>query len=363
MAHYHGVGGGKYSVVEYIESTGTQYIDTGFTPNNKSRIVIDFAATDVSTTNNLVGSRSSTTSKAFTFSVSGSGYWRIGYNTSSPETSVLADTERHVADLNKNVLYLDSSVLYTATEAEFTGYASIYIGAINAAGRGYMGYVKIYSCQIYDDGTLIRDYITCINPDGVVGLFDKVNHQFYANAGTGTFSVGEATGEIISTTVGVAREITKRYRGVDNVARAVKKAYHEIDGVERLYFAELAKVTISGNDRPWGDNYVTTAYSDVTINGKKYTAASDAELELPIGTVISCRVHWHDGSGSHAATCRDLTKITVNGVDVVKNLTEDVSGTYEYTVTKDASIYLVSERRPTNQAYIVCAGYITITEQ
>lgn len=178
-----------YTQVEYIESSGTQYIDTGFTPNSNSRMVLDFAATDVSGTNNIAGSRNSTTSKAFTFSTT-SGNWRIGYNTSSPQTSVSADTARHTADLNKNVLSLDGEVIYTATEATFTGYASIYIGAIHASGTGYMGYAKFYSCRIYDNDTLIRDYVPCVNASGAAGLYDLANDTFYQNAGSGTFTAG-----------------------------------------------------------------------------------------------------------------------------------------------------------------------------
>ena len=34
-----------YTQYEYIESSGTQYIDTGFKPNQNTRTVIDFQAT------------------------------------------------------------------------------------------------------------------------------------------------------------------------------------------------------------------------------------------------------------------------------------------------------------------------------
>ena len=34
-----------YTEVEYIESTGTQYIDTGFTPNQDTRMLLDFQYT------------------------------------------------------------------------------------------------------------------------------------------------------------------------------------------------------------------------------------------------------------------------------------------------------------------------------
>ena len=47
---------------------------------------------------------------------------------------------------------------------------------------------RLYSCQIYDGNTLIRNYIPCINDVGEAGLWDNVNSVFYGNAGSGSFS-------------------------------------------------------------------------------------------------------------------------------------------------------------------------------
>ena len=175
-----------FALINYIESNGNQYIDTGFTPDNNSRIVFDFQSTKSSERNDLIGSRNTTKSKAFTFSVGSNGYWRVGYNTSSPETDVKADTNRHIADLNKNVLTLDGTTIHTATSASFTGYASMYIGAVHAADTAkYQGYAKIYSCKIYDNGLLVRDFIPVLRYDGSYGLYDKVNKRFY-NSASGT---------------------------------------------------------------------------------------------------------------------------------------------------------------------------------
>ena len=46
---------------------------------------------------------------------------------------------------------------------------------------------KLYSCQIYDNGTLVRDYVPCMTADGEVGLYDVVTRMFFGNAGTGVF--------------------------------------------------------------------------------------------------------------------------------------------------------------------------------
>ena len=52
--------------------------------------------------------------------------------------------------------------------------------------------MKLYSFKIYDDsGSLVRDMIPVKRKsDNVLGLYDKVENKFYANAGTGTFTAG-----------------------------------------------------------------------------------------------------------------------------------------------------------------------------
>ena len=175
--------------IEYIETSGTQYIDTGVVPNQNSRVICDFQATDKDSENHIFGSRASSSSRAFAFSIRGTGTWRFGYG-SGYTGSKVADTNRHIVDVNKNVCTLDGSVLYTKDYEEFVGAYTIYISAVKASSI-YEGRAKIYSCQIYDDGTLIRDLVPCINSDGEAGMWDKLNGVFYGNAGSGEFVTSE----------------------------------------------------------------------------------------------------------------------------------------------------------------------------
>ena len=49
---------------------------------------------------------------------------------------------------------------------------------------------KKYSYKIYDNDTLVRDYIPCQTASGEIGMWDDVNSVFYGNDGTGTFIAG-----------------------------------------------------------------------------------------------------------------------------------------------------------------------------
>ena len=54
----------------------------------------------------------------------------------------------------------------------------------------YRSKAKVFRCQIYDNGTLVRDFWPCYDPDGVACLYDKVEEKYYYNAGTGAFTAG-----------------------------------------------------------------------------------------------------------------------------------------------------------------------------
>ena len=182
-----------YQQVEYIESTGTQYIDTEFIPNNKTRVIADFQLTQV-TASFVFGTRNANTTtsnrQALTFNINSAGKFIFSHN--YPNTMNNADTLRHTIDINKNVATLDSTV-FTGEELAFTSPQSLYLFACNETNRpGYLpSKVKLYSCKIYNNRALVRDYIPCYRKsDGVIGLYDLVNDTFNTNIGTGTFKKG-----------------------------------------------------------------------------------------------------------------------------------------------------------------------------
>ena len=91
----------------------------------------------------------------------------------------------------------------------------MFLCAANNDGTAkYYAKVKLRSCQIRLDGTFVRDYIPCVNPDGVVGLYDKISGTFSASASSTAFVAGSGH-------MGVARKIKKAYIGVDGVARLI----------------------------------------------------------------------------------------------------------------------------------------------
>lgn len=181
-----------YTELAWIESTGTQYVDTGFKPNQNTRVVAKAICPVDGKANWLFGSRDSTSAGMYAFVARTGGFYStyFGANVDSYDKS-MNTSDTMTVDKNKAVTTLNGTSIAQAAATFQTSY-SMTLFAVNTAGTvAYSDYIRVYSCQIYDNGTLVRDYVPCKNSGGVFGLYDLANDVFYQNAGTGTFAAGE----------------------------------------------------------------------------------------------------------------------------------------------------------------------------
>lgn len=184
--------GGAYTQLEYIQSTGTQYIDTGFKPNQDTRVVMDIDLTATSGIKALFGGRDGDTSSDKSFVVwqfSGTTF-RTDFNTNNVTATVSSTAGRFLIDKNKTITTINGTEYVNTSSAFQSSYNLSLLTLIDPSGPDTrMASGKLYSCQIYDNGTLIRDYVPAQwNETGEFGLYDKVNNKFYSNAGTGSFT-------------------------------------------------------------------------------------------------------------------------------------------------------------------------------
>ena len=178
-----------YTQLEYIQSSGSQYINTGFKPNQDTKIsiTVDFP---LSRTTWLYGGRTSAGSNSLGFLCEDGSRYRFDY-ASSVNALTVKPTGKFTIDSDKNKCYINGELVFTATYKTFTSPVNMYIFNNNNNGSLSGGSsAKLYNCSIYDNGVLIRSFIPCKNASGTVGLYDSVNNQFYQNAGSGTFIAG-----------------------------------------------------------------------------------------------------------------------------------------------------------------------------
>lgn len=190
-----------YTELVYIQSSGTQYIATLFKPNQNTKVVCTVSgySKDTSSATNLFGCRTSTSaSDMFSFNISGSTCYRSDfYNSRVNFSSSIAYTGIMTVTKDKNSCTIESGGVSTTVSNASGTFSCAYDMYILGENRGGAVHtppsIKLYSCQIYDNGTLVRDFVPCIKDDGKVGLYDIVGKQFYGNAGTGVFTGSEVT--------------------------------------------------------------------------------------------------------------------------------------------------------------------------
>ena len=181
-----------YTELEYIESSGTQYIDTGFKPNNNTKIVAvvsDWASTEKSTS--LWGTQSDGSDR-YDMYISSGGVYRSYYGGAYVGFDGAVSCNDRVTVERNGVSIAIGEHSLTNTAGTFSCTTPLYLFAHNNNGKlNNAASLKMYSFIIYDDGTLVRDYVPCKNASGVAGMYDVVGEQFYGSATETPFVAGD----------------------------------------------------------------------------------------------------------------------------------------------------------------------------
>ena len=188
-----------YTQLEYIESSGTQYIDSEIIGNNDYKFEMTYQLTDAEQSNRgMFGTITSSDTQRFEIYLTQSyGYkLQFGYGTSY-RNALTEDTNKHTLVADGNKWYQDETLVHTFTEETFNWSSSFYLFNMNRPTMLNGSKYKLFSAKLYDDnGTLVRDFIPVIrHKDNQVGLLDLVNLKFYGNQGTGEFIGGNVVGE------------------------------------------------------------------------------------------------------------------------------------------------------------------------
>ena len=200
-----------YTQLEYIESSGTQCINTGVNPNQNIGFTIDVQVLNTQTSDgSIIAVRNLDTGIYQTLYLSGSAQrFRSRYGTQSALqfSEEIPATGRNVFIKTGNTLSTGGETL-TFTNETFQMNEPLTLFCINTGGTfSQFCKMRLFSCKIYNGNTLIRDFVPCKNVSGAVGLYDIASGSFYANVGTGVFIAGQGYQE-------VARKVKKMYVGV-----------------------------------------------------------------------------------------------------------------------------------------------------
>lgn len=190
----------EYQKVEYIESTGTQYIDTGVTlGTNDFTILFNFEQTK----------RTSGEQPITSIWTSDYNYWNLFIRSVSSDKIVLdVYTSAHhmlSTEVNLNEKYdvslikndnlwelkqKDSTITWTYSSSKINN-TTLKLFKRGDLSTGHSTHIKMYSFKMTISNTRTLNLIPCYRKsDGEIGMYDTVSKQFFTNQGTDTFLKG-----------------------------------------------------------------------------------------------------------------------------------------------------------------------------
>ena len=180
-----------YTAVEYIQSSGTQYIDTGRKLTQDSDITIDFSIVgEINRNAGIFGSRESASKNNLAlFQDGGSGYFSGDFSEYRQHRFLMTLTlERTKIRTNKAGVWINDILKKSWSDvADFeTPTNGLIFDIGNNNWTGNKAIIRLYSYT--DDNT--KQLVPCLDANGVPCLYDLISGTAFYNQGTGSFTWG-----------------------------------------------------------------------------------------------------------------------------------------------------------------------------
>lgn len=269
-----------YTRLEYIESTGTQYISTGITPTENTKVVIEFNSS--SSSGVVFGQDSGYKVNAFMFAMT-----VVVFDSTKKDISISANAKHTVQVAPKAFKIDDGPSQYIYANKVKAAYPMFLFGN-NRNGKFSEGVaMKLYSFKVYENDVLIADYIPC-KQGNAVGLYDDVAGAMNLPLGTGDFTAGPSISGTHKTLInGTAYTVKGGKCMVNGTVYNILKGRTLIEGTGYdIAFEETIGKTWRFNDviscwegMTWNVNFVALGYPCTSIystynNNLLYTTPS-----------------------------------------------------------------------------------------
>ena len=194
--------GGVSNRIPYIRVSAGDYIDTGITPDETTKIIVwarNFNPAGTAYTY-LFGSRVANLDSMFGLNLpSKADTGKIRACFGDTNTDIDAGTwwlmsHYHKYELSADGFYVDDTLVSAVTPATFSNNFNIYLcncnnsGSVVVASTSVSSPIDICACKIYKGGVLVRDFTAVRTPS--IGLKDAVSDTVFTNAGSGSFTFG-----------------------------------------------------------------------------------------------------------------------------------------------------------------------------
>ena len=189
----------EYQEVDYIQATGTQYIDTEYvlkSNNVKMELNAAWTGTTAGTFATYAGFMPSGTTPRFGLHNYSSKIMHGMNATISVDKAVDKDMHLYVLVGNGSVQNLTiDGVTYAGSGAysmsSNTLSMTLFARRTSASVVGNYMAAKIFRFKLWVDGQVVRHMLPCYRKsDNVIGMYDVIGKKFHINKGTGSFTKG-----------------------------------------------------------------------------------------------------------------------------------------------------------------------------
>ena len=232
------IGSDIEKVEPYIESTGTQYIDTGIIPTNH-RVKMKFQKTN-SSNGSVFGSYGNKNPENNVYELvwyEGKWYYapKTSYDYQGRQGSFSPGTGYYptdVIELDFNTYenkILMNGIAVANTHGESAAVLPMYL--FSQSGNITPCAMKLWYAQIYDKATqtLVRDFVPAKDESGIFCFYDNVTKAYFYNKVSGVFG-GNITHELTQGNIEIKTSLTENKFNLINT----ENAQVEI-GVENVY--------------------------------------------------------------------------------------------------------------------------------
>jgi len=184
---------------EYLESTGTQYVDTGVPNGEPFTVFLDFSIDASAATNDsLFGSFASSSRRMIYVTALSNGKKRLqlthGASGNSFQCGDLVAGTRHTIKVHQAGAFtfqVDGGAIGTKDfGSDLAAQSGVTLWLFNRNGNPNPCPMRLYAATIRDaNDVLIRDYQP-VRKNAVGYLYDRASGQLFGNAGPGSFTLG-----------------------------------------------------------------------------------------------------------------------------------------------------------------------------
>ena len=233
-----------YTQLEYLESTGTQYINLGFGFQGSDDTEIDFQMTQAPTSaEGIFGDRDTSSARGYMLYAEARTDGFVFLHNNNYITNLNNDWyDRHVFKKVGSKIYFDGVVNSQTVSASFTQTQHAFLFAWHTEGnQPNRSKTKIFSFTVTRSGSKYCELIPAKrDSDGVLGMYDIVRNKFLTNSGSGSFVAGPS---VAQTSDNFPQDFTKLEYIESNGSQALDTGYNPNSNTRVVLDYNLTQLT------------------------------------------------------------------------------------------------------------------------